>query len=287
MHNLILMLDAKSAGNYGDVMCVAHPLTELDTIRQDGSINKDSSLIYIAFGFFRMFFSFAAYFVFFLTVFLLRPGTDRYPKSMATNTTLANGTVVTTVTTVKSKCYLLATPDWESYLRLVCECIVVVMATTNLCFVTRDIYYQGFRIYLMMLKATPMRCLYQTSCILVVAMVPCRAACESQVEDYIAVFAILFTAPYFLFFCRGFKIVGPFVLMIYRMVVGDLLRFCTIYIIFMMGFSQAMFIVFRRVDASIFHDPGEALMGMFIMSLGEFAEIYEQFDCSSHSSMGK
>ena len=26
-----------------------------------------------------------------------------------------------------------------------------------------------------------------------------------------------FTGPYFLFFCRGFKLVGPMVIMVYRM----------------------------------------------------------------------
>lgn len=37
---------------------------------------------------------------------------------------------------------------------------------------------------------------------------------------------------------RGFKTVGPFVVMIYRMIMGDLLRFATIYLVFVMGFSQ-------------------------------------------------
>ena len=34
------------------------------------------------------------------------------------------------------------------------------------------------------------------------------------------------------------KIVGPFVIMIYRMITGDLLRFVSIYAIFVIGFSQ-------------------------------------------------
>jgi hypothetical protein len=37
---------------------------------------------------------------------------------------------------------------------------------------------------------------------------------------------------------RGFKSVGPFVVMIYTMIMGDLLRFCTIYAVFIGGFSQ-------------------------------------------------
>ena len=39
---------------------------------------------------------------------------------------------------------------------------------------------------------------------------------------------------------RGFKKVGPFVVMIYRMILGDLLRFVTIYLVFVLGFSQGL-----------------------------------------------
>lgn len=35
---------------------------------------------------------------------------------------------------------------------------------------------------------------------------------------------MLCNGPYFLFFCRGFKLVGPMVIMIYRMLAQDLLR---------------------------------------------------------------
>ena len=38
-----------------------------------------------------------------------------------------------------------------------------------------------------------------------------------------------------------------------------------------------MYIIFRGVESNIFDDPVEAMMGMFIMSLGEFADIYESF----------
>jgi hypothetical protein len=37
---------------------------------------------------------------------------------------------------------------------------------------------------------------------------------------------------------RGFKLTGPFVIMIYRMMAADLMKFGVIYIIFVMGFAQ-------------------------------------------------
>ena len=38
-----------------------------------------------------------------------------------------------------------------------------------------------------------------------------------------------------------------------------------------------MYIIFRGVPSNIFDHPVEAMMGMFIMSLGEFGDIYESF----------
>jgi hypothetical protein len=35
--------------------------------------------------------------------------------------------------------------------------------------------------------------------------------------------------------------VGPFVVMIYKMIKGDLLRFFTIYVVFLIGFSQGSY----------------------------------------------
>lgn len=39
-----------------------------------------------------------------------------------------------------------------------------------------------------------------------------------------------------------------------------------------------MYVSFRGVASNIFDSPIEAMMGMFIMSLGEFADIYESFN---------
>ena len=43
----------------------------------------------------------------------------------------------------------------------------------------------------------------------------------------------------------------------------------------------AMYIIFRGVETKIFYSPLESMMGMFIMSLGEFADIYDSFSATS------
>ena len=55
---------------------------------------------------------------------------------------------------------------------------------------------------------------------------------------------------YFLFFCRGFKLVGPMVIMIYRMLAQDLMRFGIIYSMFIIGFSQAYYIIFQSFEVT-------------------------------------
>jgi len=45
---------------------------------------------------------------------------------------------------------------------------------------------------------------------------------------------------YFLHYCRGFYILGPFVVMIVKMITGDIVRFGTIFLLFIIGFSQGV-----------------------------------------------
>jgi hypothetical protein len=49
---------------------------------------------------------------------------------------------------------------------------------------------------------------------------------------------------YVLFFVMAFRLTGPFVVMIYQMLFNDVLRFCIIYMVFLVGFSQTFYILF-------------------------------------------
>lgn len=69
---------------------------------------------------------------------------------------------------------------------------------------------------------------------------------DSQIETIVLAFASLLGWAYMLFFTMPFRFTGPFVIMIYKMLFNDVLRFCMIYIIFLLGFSQSFFILFRN-----------------------------------------
>jgi hypothetical protein len=51
---------------------------------------------------------------------------------------------------------------------------------------------------------------------------------------------------YMLFFVMAFRLTGPFVVMIYEMLLNDVLRFCIIYVVFLAGFSQTFFVLFEQ-----------------------------------------
>ena len=52
-------------------------------------------------------------------------------------------------------------------------------------------------------------------------------------------------------------------------------------------FLSAMYIVFLSVQGSPFNDPVEAIMSMFMMSLGEFGDYYESFSQTNQPILSK
>ncbi|XP_076042112.1 uncharacterized protein LOC143026009 [Oratosquilla oratoria] len=194
--------------------------------------------------------------------------------------------------------YVGGTPMTELmfYIRVVCEGMTVVGSIAYIVGAARECRFQGIQMFVENLSTVPSRVLFLLACVLVLVMVVLRMTCSNTAEDIVAVIVMLCTAPYFLFFCRGFKTVGPFVTMIYTMLVGDLLRFVTIYLVFVLGFSQAYYTIFRshgklmgksQCQANPMPSPAESVMAMFIMSLNNFGDVYDSLECTDHEISGK
>lgn len=56
---------------------------------------------------------------------------------------------------------------------------------------------------------------------------------------------------------------------------------------YVIGSFAAMFIIFRKITDSPFVHPVEAMMGMFMMSLGEFSDYIENFEKTDHPFLSK
>uniref|UniRef100_A0A2A4JF08 Ion transport domain-containing protein n=1 Tax=Heliothis virescens TaxID=7102 RepID=A0A2A4JF08_HELVI len=196
-------------------------------------------------------------------------------------------------------CRLMNFDTWQAKVRITAELLLWVGALAYVGAALREARFLGIKMFIENLSTVPSRVMFLLSCILMLVLPTLRLWCAEEEEDHLAVIIMLTTAPYFLFFCRGFKTVGPFVVMIYRMVMGDLLRFVCIYLVFVMGFSQAYYIIFlsfdnpntpEGVDDSVSNpmpSPMESIMAMFLMSLTSFSDYYGAFDRTDHEIEAK
>ncbi|XP_050521894.1 transient receptor potential cation channel subfamily V member 5 isoform X2 [Daktulosphaira vitifoliae] len=196
-------------------------------------------------------------------------------------------------------CRLLIVNTTEDLIRIGSEVTMLIGAFLYLLAAIREARFLGLQMFFENLAIAPARVMFLFSCTLMMTVPPLRYYCYDKAEDITAVIIMLTTCPYFLFFCRGFKTVGPFVVMIYRMIMGDLLRFVSIYMVFVMGFSQAYYVIFLSFDNPLtpgnvddivenpMPSPIESIMAMFLMSVNAFAEYYEAFDKTSHTLVAK
>ncbi|KAK0075105.1 hypothetical protein PV325_007352, partial [Microctonus aethiopoides] len=136
------------------------------------------------------------------------------------------------------ECRLMNFESSLAKIRLTTEIFMEIGAILYIAAALREARFLGLNMFIENLMTAPSRVMFLISCCILLSFPFLRLSCADKVEDMLAVVVMLTTAPYFLFFCRGFKTVGPFVVMIYRMIMGDLLRFVSIYLVFVMGFSQ-------------------------------------------------
>ncbi|KAG6455589.1 hypothetical protein O3G_MSEX009288 [Manduca sexta] len=197
------------------------------------------------------------------------------------------------------ECRLMNFDTWHAKLRIAAELLLWVGALAYFGSALREAKFLGLKMFFENLSTVPSRVMFLFSCFLMLILPTLRLWCADEAEDHLAVIIMLTTAPYFLFFCRGFKTVGPFVVMIYRMVMGDLLRFVCIYLVFVMGFSQAYYVIFLSFDnpntpegvddtvSNPMPSPMESIMAMFLMSLTSFSDYYSAFDRTDHEIEAK
>ncbi|CAL1265247.1 unnamed protein product [Larinioides sclopetarius] len=322
----ILKLQREIYWELGNITCAAYPLDDIDTIDSNtGEINKLSVLNLVVYGekidhldmlsglladllnakwnkfvkfrFFRQFATFFVYFILSLSCFVMRPG-PMGPKVNKHHINHINHHPFTTTKTPVvlgnishiNPCYLLENNATSNQVRFILEALTAAGGLIYILDAVREAQFLGYHIFTQNMMTVPSRVLFMCSCCIMMIMVPLRFTCSHQGEDISAVFVMLTTAPYFLFFCRGFRLVGPFVVMIYKMILTDLLCFVTIYIVFVLGFAQAYYVIFLSYKAdkpSFFDDPIQSVLAMFIMSLSEFGDIYEQFHHTHHQNIAK
>jgi len=101
---------------------------------------------------------------------------------------------------------------------------------------------------------------------------------DSIYYENVLSFAGIALSLYLLYFARGFRSIGPYVVILSRIISGDFFRFIIIYLCIMLGFSQAFYNQFEDADVEPFSSWPKTTFSMLRMSLGEFKEVVNEFD---------
>ncbi|XP_022236535.1 transient receptor potential cation channel subfamily V member 5-like, partial [Limulus polyphemus] len=133
-----------------------------------------------------------------------------------------------------------------------------------------EIKAQGLLGFLFSLSGNPSKAVFLLANVLVMLCVPFRLAEQRLIEDLLLIIAIPSSWFFLIFFAGAVKLTGPFVTMIYNMLVGDIFRFSIIYLIFLLGFTQAFYFLFKGHlgKSTRFETYPRTWMSLFHMTLG-------------------
>uniref|UniRef100_A0AC35U522 ANK_REP_REGION domain-containing protein n=1 Tax=Rhabditophanes sp. KR3021 TaxID=114890 RepID=A0AC35U522_9BILA len=302
---------------YGDVMSIHYPLEHIDSIEPStGKLNRNSALALAVYGnsiehlnllpnlleklvhqkwktygrqtLFRELATYVVYFVIVFLCILIRPTPIEREQGRIKLPCLSNINLNSPV--FHNKRYVI-------YLTL--NILATFGAFLYLMQMLSHIRNVGRKMYFLSLSGFPAKAIFLVSCCMMMVNFIFRLLCMDKVEDVVWVITVLLTPVKFLFYCRGFKSVGPFVLMLYKIIIRDLIRFFLIYSIIVIGFSQSFYIIFlgyKRVngvsqmqkdDSNIMGHIAESYVRMFIMSLTEFAVFFEELQHCDLTTLGK
>uniref|UniRef100_A0A8D0BLQ2 Ion transport domain-containing protein n=1 Tax=Salvator merianae TaxID=96440 RepID=A0A8D0BLQ2_SALMN len=137
---------------------------------------------------------------------------------------------------------------YEDQLRLIGELITVIGAVVILLLEIPDILRVGARKYFgqTILGGPFHTIIIAYACMILVIMVMRLTSTDGEVVPMSC--ALVLGWCNVMYFARGFQMLGPFTIMIQKMIFGDLIRFCGLMAVVILGFASAFYIIFQTED---------------------------------------
>ncbi|XP_063602518.1 uncharacterized protein LOC134778595 [Penaeus indicus] len=141
------------------------------------------------------------------------------------------------------------------------------------------------------------KAIFLFSNLLIILAVPCRVLYFFKadldpvfrvLEDELMAYAVAGSWFMLMFFAGALKLTGPFVVMIYKMISGDMFTFSIVYVIMLLGFSQAFYFLYKHPKQdkdSKYINFGSTWMALFHMTLGDYD--YTAMNFNIYSGMSK
>ncbi|XP_078507349.1 transient receptor potential cation channel subfamily V member 6-like [Lissotriton helveticus] len=134
---------------------------------------------------------------------------------------------------------------YEDDLRLVGELISVIGAIAILLLEVPDILRVGVARYFgQTVLGGPFHIMIIIFAFMVLITLVLRVT-STEGEAVSMSFTVVLGWCYVMYFTRGFQMLGPFTIMIQKMIFGDLLRFCWLMAVVILGFAAAFYIIFQ------------------------------------------
>ncbi|GAB6026275.1 hypothetical protein CHUAL_012484 [Chamberlinius hualienensis] len=273
----MLELSSQEFWRFSNITCSAYPLIALDSIGPDGRTNWKSALMIILNG------ESDEHLDMLEGGVVLRLLDDKW-KTFARNQFLIRlGLLFLHLLVLSIAVYLRPKSgeslgwkyDPKTIIRLCAE-IVTIISCGIFVFVQQgsEIRSQGLFQFSSNLVTSPAKFFFLISNIAILVCIPFRIFDMRLVEDSILTFALPGTWFFLMFFAGSVRLTGAFVTMIYSMIAGDMVRFGFIYVIALIGFSQAFFFLFKSCHVDL-EDASETNIDMYETYYGTWMALFQ------------